>query len=268
MPAPLHDAPTPPRGLPRAVIAIGLIIGLAAVLMTALMLVLRSSRETITSERVHRGVSALTVEGDSGEIELVGAPAGAPLRVEQRITKEIQAPKVLHEQDGSRLRLRTECPSLPLASCEVRFRIQVPAGTAIDVSSDSGDVLVRDLRSDHPVTLESDSGELRVSALTAPVLRMKADSGDVRGEELRVPDVIASADSGEIDLALAVPLRRLAAVADSGDVRIAVPDDVYALSASSDSGGVDDDGIRRDPRSPRRIELRTDSGDVRIAAGR
>ncbi|EHN11117.1 lipoprotein [Patulibacter medicamentivorans] len=268
MPDPLLDPETRPRGLPPALIAIGVIGGIAMLLLTAMLLVLRFTRETSTEEHRYRGISALTIAAHDGDIELVTAPAGAPLRVEERITKEIWAPKVHRERTGSRLRLRSECPAMPIASCEIRFRVEVPAGTAIDVSSDSGDVVARGLRSDVPVSLRSDSGELRVESLTAPALRLDADSGDVRGDELRVPDVVAKADSGEVDLALTVPLRRLSAIADSGDVRVALPDAVYALTASTDSGDVHDDGVRRDPRSSRRVELRTDSGDVRIEVRR
>jgi hypothetical protein len=42
---------------------------------------------------------------------------------------------------------------------------------------------------------------------------------------------------------------------------------VYRVKASSSAGDVSDDGLKRDPHAPRRIDASSSAGDVRISPG-
>jgi DUF4097 and DUF4098 domain-containing protein YvlB len=185
-----------------------------------------------------------------------------------RVTEGLRAPhRSATRTAGGTLRLSASCADVPFggAACDVGYTVAVPAGTGLTVDSSGGDVSVRDYVGRAPLAVSSSSGDVDVTGISVPVLRLESSAGDVIGEGIRARVVDATSSAGDVELGLASPARRLAAESSAGDVRLTVPDVPYRVKASSSAGDVRDGGIRQDPHAPRRIDASSSAGDVTIA---
>ncbi|ACQ79974.1 conserved hypothetical protein [Beutenbergia cavernae DSM 12333] len=154
------------------------------------------------------------------------------------------------EQDGSTVRIDMPRVSTFFGlSPRMRVRVQVPAGTAVDLGAGSGDVSVRgelggahvetgsggiDLESVHEAEIKAGSGDVRVGR--AHGLRIRTGSGGIRIGEV-VGDVAATAGSGDMTV---------------GTVRA-------STSLTCGSGNIDVEDVSGD------AQVKTGSGRVRVA---
>jgi hypothetical protein len=192
------------------------------------------------------GVIELSVTNDNGLVEVVGT-ATATIVVRSHVTEGLTSPKDRQRVVDGRLELDASCSAFTLNWCNVAYRIEVPAGIAVRIQTDSGDVHLADL-----------TGEVA----------LHADSGDVSASGLRSATVDASADSGDVHLSFAAAPGSVDASANSGDVEVTVPNDAtaYRVDAGADSGSVDN-RLHVDSASARTITAHADSGDVRLLLG-
>ena len=90
-------------------------------------------------------------------------------------------------------------------------------------------------------------------------------SGDVVADGLQSRRSVAlSSGSGDVVVDLSHPVSELRATSGSGDIVLTLPDLTYALQASAPDGGLFNDGVRVDSRSPRRLDVESGSGEVRL----
>jgi hypothetical protein len=252
------------RASRRLVIALGTITGFAVVVVAAWLLADLAARSSEVIRRGYAGVRTLSIDADAGDIELRAAPRGARLTVAEHVTRGLAAPRRAASLVAGRLRLRSECRDWFGGQCGVRYVVSVPRGTTVVARSGSGDVEADGLTSTTPIRLETGSGEISANGLSAPDLQLHSGSGGVGGTALRARAIAATTGSGSIALAVRKAPARLLADTGSGDLVLSLPDEEYALDASSGSGRVDDDGVRQNFRSPRRVTARSGSGDVLV----
>jgi DUF4097 and DUF4098 domain-containing protein YvlB len=162
--------------------------------------------------------------------------------------------------DAGALHLKDRCQGVPFADdpCDVSFRLEVPRGIAVRVSSGTGDVRAETL--DGSVDLRSGTGDLHVTGVRAPV-RLRADTGDVH-VEAPAPDISVQTGTGDIDIVATHPAT-IQAQAATGDIVFVVPDLSYAVDVQTDTGDENVD-VRRDDASPRKLRAHTDTGDVHV----
>ena len=233
--------PQAPRLLFPAVILI-LVVGVVGAYLLLVVIVTDDSVVRTT----HRGVDELIVTAHSGGIELVAAPAGDPVRVTRHITKSLGATPNREESFAhGRLKLDYSCDDWPLGHCGIRYVVAVPPGITVRASSGDGDVSAERLAGRRPLSMSSGSGDVATTGVSARSLSVDAGTGDVV-------------------LDLAEVSSRLRVDAGSGDVIATLPDVTYAFRAQAPSGGVFNDGVRIDPRSPRRLDIDAGSGEVRL----
>jgi hypothetical protein len=127
--------------------------------------------------------------------------------------------------------------------CSIRYRIEVPAGQAIQLQVDSADVSLTGLR-----------GRIKVHA----------SSGDIAARDMRATQVQLSVSSGDISASFARQPHSLTTTASSGDVSVRVPAGSYHITMAADSGDRSLTGLADDPSSSRTIVARTHSGDISI----
>jgi hypothetical protein len=179
---------------------------------------------------------AVTVRADvlSSDLEVV---AGAGNKVKAQLVDSSGAIRL--QQSGDRVEValsaRSGWPHVP-AGIDGKLRIEVPAGSHVELTSASGDITVRDTGGN--VRLRTASGEVRLRKVAT--VEVMAVSGDV---------VVENA-SGEV---------RLRTV--SGDAQVTQSASGAHLEYGTTSGDLDWTGTCR---SGCRVEARSTSGDVKL----
>ncbi|WP_219508183.1 DUF4097 family beta strand repeat-containing protein [Nonomuraea ceibae] len=224
--------------------AIAALLGLAA-MTVGCGVVGGPQHEDTVSYDVTGTVTALQVEADSGEIEVVESDRQG-VHVTEHLTWNKSKPTPTHGVHDGTLVLKFTCPSgwVGNLSCEVGYKVEIPRGLRVKAGSDSGEVTLRGL-----------SGQVEVTS----------DSGAIEATGLTGKQVAARTDSGGIDLAFAGAPDSVETKSDSGNALIRVPDGSYNITAKSDSGNKDV-GATHDPSAARTIRMVTDSGDVEVRA--
>jgi hypothetical protein len=222
-------------------------------------------RTTVERHTIAAGlVREIVVTSGAGDVAL--APAGTRLEVRATQHYVFTKPKLEQTVAGGVLMLKSDCGA-KVFTCYADLRVTVPAGVAVTVQADSGDVdaTAIDVRS---ARLRSDSGDVRLRlAGSQQLASARTDSGDVDVVTANARTIEAQSSSGDVTVDAGGRLHRIVARTDSGDVTIAVPRATYAVDAKTDSGHVKVDGITLDDRAPNSIEAQTDSGDVAVRAG-
>jgi Toastrack DUF4097 len=257
-----------PRAVRRALFVLAALVGLLMVAVTTESLLDLAARKTTESVRTYDGVRALDIS-DASDVRLTSAPAGTPLQIRARVTEGLRSPdRDVRRRSDSTLELTSSCPVLFGGSCDVDYEIAVPAGTAVRVDANGGDVVAEDLVSTLPVRLESSGGDITAVDVTAPVLNLSSSAGDVDASGISAGTVTAESSAGDVSLSLLAPPDRVDADSSAGDVELVLPDETYRVDASTSAGDVDDRNVRTDPDSPRIVHARSSAGDIRIEARR
>ena len=187
----------------------------------------------------------------SDDVSVTEGPPGFTATVAGRVDRGDDATSLMETLD---LEAFAEGDQLVLAPAGGRgvgiaLSVTLPAGTDVEVESDSGDVAI-ELGAGR-VAVRADSGDVSFAG-TATMLRLDADSGDV--------SVLLDAEApAEVN-------------ADSGDVYFLTPGSP-AFDVQTDSGDIDvggfgsggdfDDGFRTTGDGPP-VVIRADSGDVTL----
>jgi DUF4097 and DUF4098 domain-containing protein YvlB len=187
-------------------------------------------------------VTALEVETDSGEIEVIGSDR-AGIHVTERLTWQKRKPTATHETRGDTLVLTFTCSGGWMAgNCDVGYQVEIPRGLRVKAVSDSGRVTLRDLSGD--VEAANDSGEIEADGLTGK-------------------RVVTKTDSGAITLAFTAQPDKVETSTDSGKTVVRVPEGPYNVASTTDSGNERLDTVH-DPSAPRSLTLSSDSGDIEV----
>jgi hypothetical protein len=238
-------------------------VAMAAVVAAA-ALVLITVGDTSIVRTTHRGVTELVVTAHSGDIELVAARAGEPVRVTRHVTRGLHAPRREESFAGGRLRLGFECTDWPLDRCGIRYEIAVPPETRVVATSGSGYVAADGVASQRALDLQSGSGNVVATGVSAQRLTLQSGSGDVIADGVSADSLSVEAGSGDVVLEVSEPGSSLSVDAGSGDVLAELPDVAYALDLSAPDQGVFNGGVRDDPRSPHGVQIETGSGELRL----
>jgi hypothetical protein len=229
-------------------------------------------------------VSKLTVDaGAGGDITVVRELTDAPLvTIDSTVRGSIHAPVLRAVKDGATVRIDGNCPQISFGPCHARILIRVPADTAVDVVSGSGDVTASGLTG--KVKLETGSGDVNATGLTGDsdlhtssgdvnvrALRgdtdLRTGSGDINAADMATRDVTADTASGDVELDFETAPDLVDASTASGDVDVSVPEgDEYRIEADPGSGEYRPN-VRTDPAAARIIRAQTSSGDITVAYG-
>ncbi|MDI5965054.1 DUF4097 family beta strand repeat-containing protein [Streptomyces sp. SL13] len=192
------------------------------------------------SYAVSAPVRALVVHDDTGSIHVTRGASG--LRVTERQGyRGKTAPHTTHAVAAGTLTLAHTC-----RDCSVSYDVQLPAGTSVDLRTDTGSVVLDGLSG--PVDAATDTGSVTATGLTGGRARLTTGTGSVNA-------------------AFGRPPATLDATADTGSVTLTLPSaPAYAVTAGSGTGHVSV-GVRRDDSARYRVTAHTDTGDVAIRRG-
>jgi hypothetical protein len=164
------------------------------------------------------------VQLSDGNISIVKGPAGR-IGVTRELDWSGAKPTIDEQWNGRALTVKPDCPSGFTDSCAVNYTIAVPAGVALD--------------------LETDSGNITAGGSQSPQTQASSDSGDIWLSFAGAPDSVYASS-------------------DSGNVTITVPrGGGYAVHPQADSGNTNVD-IVQDPASPRSITAISDDGNIAV----
>jgi hypothetical protein len=276
----------PPRGGRggRVVAAVLAVVGGLLVLAGAVGVVGLAVADSDSVIRTFDGVDRLVVDAGSGELSITGRGGeGGGVDVELRRRWSWRAPRLDARVEGGTLHLDSGCRGVWLGGCDVRFRIQAPAGIPVLLRTGSGNVTAAGMRAG--VELRSGSGDVRGTALAGPVLARTSSgdvqltdvtgevtvdggSGDVSLEAVAGRRIQVGTSSGNASLHARAPAPELVTVrSGSGNVDLVVPGEAWRVETSTGSGNVDVRDLVQDPDAPRRIQAISRSGDVTIRRG-
>lgn len=274
---------------PRAQRGLALLIGGFLALMFSAIAAVQVAGWTVgaverTNHQVIPGpVAKLTVDaGEGGDITVMRELSGTPrVTIDSTVKGSIHAPVLRAVKDGSEVRINGNCPYISFGPCDARIVIRVPADTAVDVRSGSGDITASGLAG--PVRLETGSGDVDATGLSGDsdlhtssgdvnVRGLRGDtslrtgSGDVNAEDAETANMVADTASGDVELDFALAPQMVDASTASGDVNISVPDGTYRVEDDSGSGETHRN-VKSDPAATRVIRAQTSSGDIVIGYG-
>lgn len=185
------------------------------------------------------GVTRVELHVDSGDVRIMGADG---MQVSSSSRWAFSKPQIHVERSGQVLRVTSECSSWENA-CSVQWRLVVPAGVAVSIVSDVGDVSVSDVSA--PLTIRADVGDLTILGSAGPV--------------------DAQVDVGDLSVETTDPSASVAAIADTGDVQVTVPaEGFYAVTATTDVGKTTTQYPAAADGGGTPVIARTDVGDVTV----
>ena len=220
-------------------------IGSGALSVTAEFVTSKDSGTATFSQPVQR----LRVVADSGDVR-VRVATGTTISVRTVSRAAFGRPRLTSAVRNGTLQLGQGCDRdwwLP-GECSVDFEVTMPAGVAIELTTQTGDILVDGAQSD--LLVSTDTGDITVLDTGSDRVTVNGSVGDVRLQFRAAPE-------------------RVGVQTDVGDIRIRVPDDqsTYLIRGRTDVGTARIDDRLRNGRSSRTIEAGTNTGDLTISAG-
>jgi DUF4097 and DUF4098 domain-containing protein YvlB len=255
--------PTPPWVPGARVIAVGVVvlvvaIGTFSVVGTFFMRV-RDEVKTFTGT-----VTAVKVTEDVGDVRVRAGAAAGTARVTAQITDSFSNASWGARLEGTTLVVDGNCDrqGFSLFNCDVDLDLALPPGTVVQIESDTGDMRVSGAFAGVDVT--SSTGDVDVRDTRGPV-RVRTNTGDIRGAALGGTEADVETHTGDVRLTFGTRPEAVSARTDTGDVTVTVPDDAqpYAVATSTDVGDVRVE-VPNVPGSAQRLNVETDTGDIRI----
>ena len=267
-PASTAPALLPPWPGPSAIGALRLIggIGVLGLLIAAASTVVAQffTQQQVQTVSLPVGLTAVTAATDLGSVHVRVAAAGERPQLEMILRWSFDRPSVQQAVTPDTEQVQARCPQhwMP-GACSVDLMLVVPASTALQLSSQTGEVFVGGTSG--ALAAATSTGRITLSAVSGTTLSARTDTGDVRvlatGQDQAV---IASTDTGRVDLSFAKAPRSVRASTSTGDVSITLPStDSYAVTTRTDVGGASV-MVPNDPSATRTVSASTSVGDIQI----
>ncbi len=245
----------------RVTFVVGALITLLTITFGVLTIIAEGSKTIERAEfTITPSGSTFAVETDVGDIKVVSS-IDDKVHVVRTAQFGGQRPRFTEEPNSTGDRLEAECAGdWLLSACTVDYQVAVPEGMAVQLRSDTGDVLASNI--DGALEASSGTGNVEVRGVEGP-LRLRASTGDVSAEGVRSDNVDAHSSTGDVVLSFADAPDNVSAITDTGDVRLWLPVGPYRVDTDTDTGDVTTD-VDVDSSSRRTVVARTDTGDVEL----
>ena len=242
-PVPTEATATGSRS-PWRVIALVLVAVLAVGAGLALLNV--AFRRTRVETAVYQQpVSRVVVETSTGSIEVRRGDAGSPISLRRTLEWSFGSASSQEAVSGDVLTIRARCAeTVGFGRCSVSYILSVPEATAVNLTSSTGSLQVRDLSGD---------------------VQARASTGSVELTGLRSSTATAETSTGSVLVSFAASPTSVSARASTGSVDIVLPQDgtEYDVRAST-STGHQSITVPVRTKSPRHIIASTSTGSVAV----
>ncbi|MEE1787899.1 DUF4097 family beta strand repeat-containing protein [Streptomyces sp. SP17BM10] len=222
------------------------------------------ARQQTTAEKTYDHVVVRKLQLATGSASVrVRAGEDGRVVVRRNLNYTFRAPRFSTVIEGDVLSVAVSCRQpLPFLGCGAEIELDVPQGTEVSGSVDSGSVDVADLSGE--VRLDATSGALYLRRLSGEV-RARTTSGMVEGTELTAARVEASTTSGSVELDFVRAPHAVDVSTSSGSATMTLPKGSrYAFSGQVGSGSRSIDPDLADASSPDSLHASVTSGSLRI----
>ena len=233
--------------------------------MGGLVAVNAMARQTVREEHSYAFTGkALSINAAIGDVHIVPGKAGQ-ITVARRLTFGLRRPAVEERIDGDTFRVSDSPCTVDVAfACDVRWLLQVPRDVDVDVTTRTGSINVSGMR--NTVKMVSDSGDVRVLAPSGKLVTLRSRTGEVVAQNVSSEQVVATSIKGAVSLTFRTPPSLVVGRSDTGKVGVVLPDgnEAYRIEAKSSQDGSRTVTAKDDPDSRRRINVRSNKGDVSV----
>jgi putative adhesin len=249
----------------RALVGGGLLLLALLAGMAGFVAVNGMARQTVREEHSYAFTGkALSINAAIGDVHIVPGKAGQ-ITVARRLTFGLRRPAVEERIDGDTFRVSdSPCTADVAFTCEVRWLLQVPRDVDVDVTTQTGSINVSGMS--NTVKVVSDSGDVRVLAPSGKLVTLRSRTGEVMAQNVSSEQVVATSIKGSVSLTFRTPPSLVVGRSDSGKVGVVLPDgdEAYRIEAKSSQDGSRTVTAKDDPDSRRRINVRSNRGDVSV----
>ncbi|WP_238013819.1 DUF4097 family beta strand repeat-containing protein [Dactylosporangium sp. AC04546] len=163
------------------------------------------------------------------------------------------------ELAGERLTLATKCGAI-IGPCNVRYEVLVPDGVALTVEGENGKITASGFGT--ALRIRSANGAVAVDDVSGP-LTLNSDSGELRATGITSGRVEAGTQNGKVHLSFAAVPDDVTVTTNNGAVTVEVPNSTYKAITATDSDEVRVD-LPQDANSPHAITIQTDNGAITL----
>lgn len=275
-PAPASPSPAAPEPyrspVGRALLVVGVVVGLLAVAWGALFLVDRAVASTTTQHETYAAVDTVELVAD-GDVT-VRASDGGDVGVDRIAHAGLTSPTFHAEEGADRLVVRHECEGatwIP-GRCSGELAVTLPADTVLVVRTSNGDVVAAGVAGG--AELRSSNGD--VEATGTGRLDAGTSNGDLTLDRV-AGDVVARSSNGDIEVTgveggldadtsngrvdVSGVTGDVRAVSSNGDVTVVGDGEPVRLTIETSNGEQTTEGPT-DPEADRTVEVRSSNGDV------
>jgi len=277
-PAPVPAPQEPHRGpVGRALLVIGIVVGLLAVAWGALFLVDRAVASTTTQHETYAAVGTveLVADGDVTVRAVDGGSTDGTVEVDRIARTGLTSPAYSAEEGADRLAVRHECEGLRWipGRCAGDLAVTLPAGTTLVVRTSNGDVVASGVAGG--AELRSSNGDVEVTRAGGGL-----DAGSSNGDvvvDRAVGDVVATTANGSVEVTgvdgsldadtsngrvdVSGVTGDVRAESSNGDVTVVGDGEPVRLTIETSNGEQTAEGPS-DPDADRTVEIRSSNGDV------
>jgi hypothetical protein len=228
------------------------------------------------TETVPQPVTSLVVRSYGGPVQVASGPISG-VQVTETIMYDSgnTPPAVMQSVSGGRLVLGD--PACDNSGCTVDFRVTVPPGVTVAVSTGGGPVTVsgtaganldsaggpaRATQIGGPLTAVTGGGPLVLGGVAGP-LHADTGGGTLVGQEVAAPTATVTTGGGDATVAFDAAPTSVKLSTDGGTAVLAVPAGPYAVTADS-GGGPESLGIATDPAARPTLTVSSGGGPLRI----
>ncbi|HEV7864837.1 MAG TPA: DUF4097 family beta strand repeat-containing protein [Acidimicrobiia bacterium] len=252
---------------PRVLMASGLVLSAVMVAFGSLVAVNAMARQTVQEKHTYDFAgSTLDVDVALGEVQIVPGREGE-ITVRRRLTYGLQRPFLEEKVDGDTFRVRDHNCTTPSPSpCQIRWLLEVPRDVSVEVRTTEGAINVSGMSG--KVKLTSLSGAVNASAPSGKLLTLRSKTGRVTASNVSCAQVVATSTDGPVSLTFRSAPSLVVGRSETGPVGVVLPsgDEPYQISAVSENGnGSKTIAVNKvDPDARRRIDVKSDKGDVSV----
>lgn len=204
--------------------------------------------------------TSLTIATSSADLEVRSGDV-PEITVDRRFERNVFGSDPKDKYEDGKLEIRdTSCGFLSFG-CDTEYVITVPRELKVTIDSSSGDLKVSGLNG---ATLKSTSGSIEAHQMGGN-LSLSSSSGDLEADGLTATTVTSESSSGSSELVFMEAPLSVDVQSSSGDVTVLLPDSDVSYKVDTDtSSGDENASVKSDPSSTRTIKAETSSGDVTV----
>lgn len=203
------------------------------------------------------------IENSAGEVAITGIATGKKVTVDYQKIRFTEKCSLEFNQKDNELRIVSGAKSMfTNETCEVKFKIKVPAAVNLRAKLGSGDLRMDDING--TVDFKIGSGGVLIQSVTGKIDGLSG-SGKIRATGLAVPVSLISGSGGiELGFSSVPAWGELNLKSGSGDIELNFPPDAkFATDYWAGSGKFTNE-FATVPEGPFKVIVKTGSGDLKI----